>query len=73
MQKAAELTQRWIKMPELRESLIFYAELHSVSLGVRNAIQSSFTLHRRLCGSNLYRQRLGMQIREQHHCRENPC
>jgi hypothetical protein len=66
-----DLTQRWIKMQELRESLNILAGLHnSASMGVRNAIQSSFTLHRRLCGSNLYRQRLGLQIREKHHQRE---
>jgi hypothetical protein len=39
-----ELTQRWIMLPELRHSLDSYAMLHNASVGVRNAIQSSFTL-----------------------------
>jgi len=65
------LTRRWIKLSELRDALNIHVSVRpSISAGLRMAIQSSFTLHRRLCGSSLYRQRLGMQIRERDKTRQ---
>jgi len=66
-----ELTQRWIKPPELREILNSYANLRSsISAGLRTVLQTSFSLHRRLNSSGLYRKRLGFQVRERHNQRE---
>jgi hypothetical protein len=66
-----ELTQRWVRPPELREVLNSYANIRSsISAGLRTVLQTSFSLHRRLCSSGLYRQRLGLQVRERHNQRE---
>jgi hypothetical protein len=65
------LTKRWIKLPELRGALMVYADLRSsISPGLRAVLQSSFSLHKRLCGSGLYRERLGLEIRERNKQRE---
>jgi hypothetical protein len=61
-----ELQRQWITSRVLKATLDSWTLVRSQSLsqGLRNVIQSSFALHRRLSGNHAYRTRLGFQERE---------
>lgn len=64
--KHKEMTGRWLPAKELKEDLNSWLSLrtYAVPQGLRNVIQSTFALHRRLCSSAAYARSLGFKQRE---------